>query len=98
MYVTLWSQLTYVKARASQQPFFTTKRGKVESECGAVALGQACVFPPLSFGGALVVQSWLRFHIPLMTMFLSYFRLRPSSITIARLVCCDAGWIFCNGS
>ena len=25
MYVTLWSQLTYVKARASQQPFFTTK-------------------------------------------------------------------------
>jgi sensor histidine kinase regulating citrate/malate metabolism len=26
MYVTLWSQLTYVKARASQQPFFTTKR------------------------------------------------------------------------
>jgi hypothetical protein len=28
----------------------------VESECGAVALGQACVFPPLSFGGALVAR------------------------------------------
>src|SRR6516164_6443052 len=28
----------------------------VESECGAVALGQAYVFPPLSFGGALVVH------------------------------------------
>jgi len=25
MYVTLWSRLTYVKARTSHQPFFTTK-------------------------------------------------------------------------
>src|SRR5271169_1005965 len=37
----------------------------VESGCGAVALGQACVLPPLSFGGALVARPWLRFHIPL---------------------------------
>ena len=28
----------------------------VESECGAVTLGQACVLPPLSFGGALVAR------------------------------------------
>jgi len=28
----------------------------VESECGAVTLGRACVFPPLSFGGALVAR------------------------------------------
>ena len=34
----------------------STKRSRVESECGAVTLGQACVFPPLSFGGALVAR------------------------------------------
>src|ERR1700722_11000895 len=37
----------------------------VESECGAVALGQACLFPPLSSGGALVARPWLRLHTPL---------------------------------
>ena len=37
----------------------------VESECGAVALGRTYLLPPLSSGGALVVQPWLRFHIPL---------------------------------
>src|SRR6202030_3997630 len=37
----------------------------VESRCGAVALGRTYLLPPLSFGGALVVQPWLRFHIPL---------------------------------
>src|SRR5262249_49811568 len=29
------------------------------------AVGQTYLFPPLSSGGALVVQPWLRFHIPL---------------------------------
>ena len=28
----------------------------VESGCGAVAVGRACLFPPLSFGGALVAR------------------------------------------
>ena len=28
----------------------------VESRCGAVAVGRTCLLPPLSFGGALVVQ------------------------------------------
>ena len=28
----------------------------VESGCGAVAVGWACLFPPLSSGGALVAQ------------------------------------------
>ena len=28
----------------------------VESRCGAVTLGRACLFPPLSSGGALVAQ------------------------------------------
>src|SRR6516165_2406494 len=37
----------------------------VESGCGAVAVGQACLLPPLSSGGALVARPWLRFHIPL---------------------------------
>src|SRR6266446_4711028 len=37
----------------------------VESGCGAVAVGRACLFPPLSSGGALVARPWLRFHIPL---------------------------------
>src|SRR5271155_1664553 len=35
----------------------------VESRCGAVALGRAYLLPPLSSGGALLVQPWLRFHI-----------------------------------
>jgi hypothetical protein len=37
----------------------------VESECGAVVLGWTDLLPPLSSGGALVVQPCLRFHIPL---------------------------------
>src|SRR5436189_5938492 len=37
----------------------------VESRCGAVAVGRACLFPPLSSGGALVARPWLRFHTPL---------------------------------
>src|ERR1700737_1338505 len=37
----------------------------VESRCGAVALGRTYLLPSLSIGGALVVQPWLRFHIPL---------------------------------
>src|SRR6516225_3150107 len=36
---------------------------RVESRCGAVAVGWACLFPPLSSGGALLVaRPWLRFH------------------------------------
>ena len=30
-----------------------------------MALGWACLLPPLSSGGALVAQPWLRFHTPL---------------------------------
>ena len=36
---------------------FDPARGEaVESRCGAVTLGWACLFPPLSSGGALVAQ------------------------------------------
>ncbi len=30
-----------------------------------MALGRACLLPPLSSGGALVARPWLRFHTPL---------------------------------
>ena len=35
---------------------------RVESRCGAVAVGRAYLLPPLSSGGALPVRPWLRFH------------------------------------
>ena len=34
----------------------------VKSRCGAVAVGCTYLLPPLSIGGALVVQPWLRFR------------------------------------
>jgi len=38
---------------------------KVESRCGAVAVGLAYLFPPLSPGGASLAEPLLRFHTPL---------------------------------
>src|SRR5258707_14467620 len=38
---------------------------RVESGCGAVAVGRACLFPPLSSGGALVARPSPRFPLPL---------------------------------
>ncbi len=37
----------------------------VESGCGAVAVGSAYLFPPLSSGGVSTAEPWLRFHTPL---------------------------------
>jgi len=37
----------------------------VESGCGAVAVGSAYLFPPLSSGGASIAEPLLRFHTPL---------------------------------
>jgi hypothetical protein len=37
-------------------------RLRVESECGAVAVGRTYLLPPLSSGGASLVRPWLRFH------------------------------------
>jgi hypothetical protein len=42
--------------KAWQQP--------VESRCGAVAVGRTYLLPPLSSGGASLVQPWLRLHTP----------------------------------
>ena len=50
----------------------------VESRCGAVALGRTYLLPPLSSGGALVVQPWLRFHIPLIEPDMQISRIRLS--------------------
>jgi hypothetical protein len=43
-----------------------------------VALGRTYLFPPLSSGGALVVQPWLRFHIPLIEPDMRISRIRLS--------------------
>src|SRR5713101_9367736 len=62
---------TSVKSRQLRKQFCaplaraTFHTAWVESECGAVAVGRTYLLPPLSFGGALLVRPWLRFHIPL---------------------------------
>ena len=53
----------------------------VESERGAVTVGRACVFPPLSFGGALVARPWFRFHVPLIEPDMQIARIRLSDKT-----------------
>src|SRR5258708_20494161 len=53
----------------------------VESRCGAVALGRTYLLPPLSSDGALVVQPWLRFHIPLIEPDMQISRIRLSGNT-----------------
>ena len=50
----------------------------VESRCGAVAVGWAYLFPPLSSGGASLAQPWLRFHIPLIEPDVQISRIRLS--------------------
>jgi hypothetical protein len=46
-----------------------------------VALGRACLFPPLSSGGALVARPWLRFHTPLIEPDVRIARIRLSDKT-----------------
>src|SRR5437762_14061637 len=53
----------------------------VESECGAVTVGRTYLLPPLSFGGALLVRPWLRFHIPLIEPDWRIARIRLSDKT-----------------
>src|SRR4051812_8711123 len=50
----------------------------VESRCGAVTVGWAYLFPPLSSGGASLAQPWLRFHIPLIEPDVQISRIRLS--------------------
>src|ERR1700740_3115936 len=57
----------------------------VESRCGAVSLGRTYLFPPLSSGGALVAQPWLRFHTPLIEPDVQISRIRLSDKTSRHL-------------
>src|SRR6266403_1352414 len=54
---------------------------RVESRCGAVALGRTYLLPPLSSGGALVVPPWLCFHILLIEPNRQISRIRLSDKT-----------------
>src|SRR5215510_6499807 len=53
----------------------------VESRCGAVAVGSAYLFPPLSSGGASLAEPWLRFHTPLIEPDMQISRIRLSDKT-----------------
>ena len=53
----------------------------VESGCGAVAVGSAYLFPPLSSGGASIAEPLLRFHTPLIEPDVRYQRIRLSDKT-----------------
>jgi hypothetical protein len=53
----------------------------VESGCDAVALDGTYLLPPLSSGGASLIPSWLRFHIPLIEPDVQLSRIRLSDKT-----------------
>src|SRR5713101_3286756 len=53
----------------------------VESRCGSLAVGRTYLLPPLSFGGALMVPPWLRFHTPLIEPDRRISRIRLSDKT-----------------
>src|ERR1700745_3427149 len=57
------------------------RRMLVESRCGAVAVGQAYLLPPLSFGGASLARPWLCFHTPLIEPDVQISRIRLSDKT-----------------
>src|SRR4051812_44474854 len=54
---------------------------KVESRCGAVAVGSAYLFPPLSPDGASLAEPWLRFHPSLIEPDMRISRIRLSDKT-----------------
>jgi len=54
---------------------------RVESRCGAVAVGQTYLLPPLSSGGASLARPWLRFHTPLIEPDMQISRIRLSDKT-----------------
>jgi len=53
----------------------------VGSGCGAVVVGSACLFPPLSFGGASLAEAWLRFPTPLIESDVQISHIRLSDKT-----------------
>ena len=67
-----------------------------------MAVGCTYLLPPLSIGGALVVQPWLRFHIPLIGRVEDFEELRESQSAaviesiVAHLLICRAGLAACE--
>src|SRR3954452_17512008 len=72
-----------VRNGADSAPWRPGGQGRecVESRCGAVAVGRTYLYPPLSSGGASLVQPWLRFHIPLIEPDRRIYRIRLSDKT-----------------
>jgi hypothetical protein len=66
---------------AAGDPGAAKRQVLVESRCGAVAVGQAYLLPPLSFGGASLARPWLCFHIPLIEPDVQISRIRLSDKT-----------------
>jgi hypothetical protein len=58
----------------------TAASNSVESRCGAVAVGRTYLLPPLSFGGASLVQPWLRLHTALVKPDMQISRIRLSPV------------------
>src|SRR3984893_3853768 len=58
----------------------TAAWSSVESRCGAVAVGRTYLLPPLSSGGASLVQPWLRLHTPLVKPDMQISRIRLSPV------------------
>ena len=56
---------------------------RVESECGAVAVGRTYRLPPLSSGGASLVRPWLRFHTPLIEPDVQIYRVAQPLLAFA---------------
>ena len=64
---------------SAKKDFFNTI-GRVGMWRGGFRFEHIC-FPPLSFGGALLVRPWLRFHIPLIEPDMQISRIRLSDKT-----------------
>src|ERR1700716_1502413 len=68
-----------LRPRARSSP--GRRQRRVESECGAVAVGRTYLLRPLSSGGASLVRAWLRFHTPLIEPDMQICRIRLSDKT-----------------
>ena len=66
------------RVQRSGEAFWGQLTKRVESRCGAVAVGSACLFPTLSYVGAQVADPLLRFHIPLIEPDVRISRIRLS--------------------
>src|SRR5215470_11423215 len=68
------------EAAVPECPLLRRYWGRVEMWRGGFRIEHICL-PPLSSGGALVVQPWLRFHIPLIELDMQISRIQLSDET-----------------